>query len=271
MPNNYFPVTSTGLKKHKIFFPKVYVENFPPWLVAKRIEDGKIRITISDDAHGKSFTRDYSQLSIGKKYRYLEEKFLVDKRLEITFVGPSGERVNRTVTYFDSVQLLSEIDRLESMGKGYIRLTASMDAVDVFIDGVKKGVIENSKPFVAKLIEGNHRIQVKRDFFGSKAISVNIEADDAFAYHFDLKASGNLAEEMGQGKIVQSTGVLVVVTSRNDLSILIDGQNRIPPFKLPNISSGMHKMRINGPKGEKTVVVTVNESQKSLVDLDELY
>jgi hypothetical protein len=100
---------------------------------------------------------------------------------------------------------------------------------------------------------------------------VNVEADDAFAYHFNLKLSGNLAEEMGEGKIVQSTGVLTVVTIRNDYSVQIDGQTKIPPFKLPKISSGKHKMRVTGHKGSKVIQVMVGEGKKTLVDLDQLY
>lgn len=272
--SNFFPMRTEEVKAgFKAEDQTIRVTSAPEWMLPSvSVGSTGAVLEVGIKGTGRSFTLDPVQLGGSAEYESLLGQF-VDKRTEQITVThpPSGAAKTIPIPYYDGERLIAEIARIESLGQGYVRLTANMDNVDVYVDGVKKGTIRGGRPFVAKLVEGVHKIQAKKDFFGSKTLSVRIEDNDAFAYHFDLKESGNLSEQMGEGKIVQSTGELVVVTERNDFSVQIDGLTRTPPFKLPNISSGMHKMKITGPRGVKIVTVTVNEDQKALVDLDELY
>lgn len=250
---------------------RVLVKDLPTGMRAKVTRGrGKSIIDLSFTDPSKAFNVSRSAFGISKQYAHLVEQYAKPKQAKISLISVAGSKQQTLINYYDSSPILAEIKRLESLGKGYIRLTANMNNVDVYINGNRAGKISNGKPFVSKLVEGSHTIQVKKDFFGAKTIRVKIAADDAFAYDFDLKPSGNLAEQMGKGKIIQSTGVLVVATIRNDLKIHINGVTRIPPTKLPNMPSGKHKMKVTSPNGTKVVEITVKDNAKTLIDLDEL-
>ena len=262
-----FPITEKVVNKTGAAFAQLYkVQGAPSWLA---VEKGKHDMQFVIQNPMFAFDPGVFASRVNKKYAGLVKNFVDRERLELQLRLGGMDAVHPvTLTYYDARRLVSRIKYLESLGYGYVRLTANMKDVDVYVDNEKVGRI-SGKPFVTKLVEGTHRIQVRKDFFGSKTIKVRLDADDAFAYHFELKESGNLAEEMGAGKIVQSTGELVVVTTRNDLAVEIGGVKRVPPFKLPSIASGMHKMRVRGPGINTILMVTVNENGKAIVDLDQ--
>ena len=229
------------------------------------VDDGVIEVATANKHLGFSKAHFFSQLP--KKYHHLIDAWLKEITVPLSF-STNHSTASYPLRYFDGTELHQEISRLEKLGSGYIRLTANMDNVDVYIDGKPSGKISKATPYVGKLTEGRHTIQVRKDFFGAKTISVQIEADDAFAYDFDMQPSGNMSEQLGAGKVVQSTGVLVIVTTRNDIQLEINGISRTPPTKLPNMPSGKHKMKVITPEREFIIDILVKENAKSLIDLD---
>lgn len=227
----------------------------------------QLNLNVEVTGQHRYFSRDTALSSVPQKFHYLADHWLKPQFFSVGLYSNKRNH-NKRVLYYDTEKLLTEVTRLESLGHGYIRLTANMNEVDVYVDGVLRGSLKDGKPFVSKLLEGRHTIQARKDFFGSKTISVEIEADDAFAYDFDLKPSGNLSEQLGEGKIIQSTGVLVIATTRNDVKVVINGVERIPPTKMPKMPSGKHMMKVITPQRSFTLEILVKDNARTLVDLD---
>ncbi len=153
---------------------------------------------------------------------------------------------------------------------GYLKLTSNESNVDVYIDDELVGQILD-KPFNTKLSVGKHKIMVKKQFFMPNTINIEIKKKSVFSYNFELvKATGWLEDEAGQSQIVQATGNLTIVTTRNDLSVYIEGIKKIPPFELKNIASGIYSIKIVGPGINKTLTVTVEDNENEFIDLDEI-
>ena len=247
----------------------VSISQVPSWAKATvhSTKDG-FSIDIQSESPSRLFSNEKKFIKISNKYQYLLASIDFERSFPISITHKAGMSETIDVTYYDTDILFAEIQRLESLPTGYIRLTSNEKNVDIYVDGSKMGVI-SSRPVVAKLTEGVHRITAKKNLYGSKSIDVTIQADDAFAYHFDLKPSGNLAEQMGSGQIVQSTGELVVLSSRNDLAVYFEGVKRIPPFKLPNIASGGYVLTIKGPGVNRQMPIEINPNRKLVINLDE--
>lgn len=246
----------------------VEIKRKPSFLMAT-LEKAPSNLNLHLEITGKYrfFNKDTALSSVPKKFHYLADHWLKPQSFSVGLYSNKRNHDKR-VLYYDTEKLLTEVTRLESLGHGYIRLTANMDDVDVYIDGVLRGNLKDGKPYVSKLIEGLHTIQARKDFFGSNTFSVEIEADDAFAYNFDLIPSGNLSEQLGEGKIIQSTGVLVIATTRNDVKIVINSFERIPPTKMSKMPSGKHMMKVITPERSFTLEILVKANAKTLVDLD---
>mgnify|MGYP006946288745 CR=1 FL=1 len=150
-----------------------------------------------------------------------------------------------------------------------IKLTSNIGGVDIYIDDKKSGEITD-KPFVAKLPIGKHRITAKKDLFGAKSINIQLEENDVLAHSFILEKSGNMYEDVSSGKIVQSIGKLVVITSRNDLECEINGARFTPPFSVPEMATGRYELRVNGANIERILNITVKERVDNVYDLDDL-
>lgn len=178
------------------------------------------------------------------------------KDFEREFIAKSGE----TYTY--------EI-KLEKIAYGAVKFTSNKNDVDIYIDGEYVGQI-TELPFVAKLKVGSHTIMAKKELFGAKTIKINIEPYDSISYNLELREAGNLEEEIGSGKIIQSTGELVLYTGRNDLKVTILGKKYIPPATLPDMASGKYKATLEENGTVRMIEIIVKEGGRSIVDLDAL-
>ncbi|WP_299073551.1 PEGA domain-containing protein [uncultured Paraglaciecola sp.] len=214
-----------------------------------------------------SFTKSYDSLGIPKEYESLIEDY-IDVRNYSVLVKHQNEEQRAKISVYDSQRLLAKIQEIESLGFAYLRLTANEENVNVILNGQEVGQI-SSNPFVGKVKEGKHTLMVRKPYFGTKTIQINVTENEAFAYHFDLIPSGNMDEMMGTGRIIQSTGVLTVLTSRNDVSIFIDGAEKKPPFTLPAVASGKHKLVIKVNGKESIVLAEVLKDKSTVISLDD--
>ncbi len=259
-------------QKTPIKVDQIRLEGVPSWMNynIKNFKDGTILITLNINDKGKSFFKnDAKRYGISKEYIYLIDKYTDKKIIPIRIKATDAKPVDIKIAYYDGERLYAKIKRLKSLGYGFIKFTSNQKNVDIFVDGLKMGKI-TKKPFVAKIVEGKHIITAKKYLFGSKSIEVKIKPNDAFSYHFELLPSGNMNELVGNGKIVQSTGTLTVLTSRNDLEVNIDGAIRIPPFKLPNMATGEYTIKVKGPGIKKSIKIEVLPNKNNVYNLDKL-
>lgn len=270
-----FPVNKTVLSvdTKKVLSHDIQIHNLPSWLGTKtkvNKKTKKVEISLIMKAIDGSFFKEHpKKFGIEKEYWHLIPKYLKKDKLDLKVTIKGSQEYQRfSVAYYHLPGIYKEIKRLKALGYGYIKFTSNQEKVDIFINNLKRGTITKKKPFVAKLVEGQHTVLAKKYLFGSKSIQIKVEADDAFAYHFDLKPSGNMYEAVGSGKIVQSTGELVVLSSRNDLEVDIDGAVRIPPFKLPNMATGKYKIKVVGPGIKKYINIEVIPNKKNVINLD---
>lgn len=233
-------------------------------------ENGQIFLNVMLKAPGVSFEKNAEQLGITNNYRYLIKDFIEKKQLKVSLIDASQKETSLLLPYYDGSKIKAEIARIENLGYGYLRLTANQNDVDIFIDGRKEGVI-GSQPFVAKLKEGGHTITAKKRFFGAKTVELNLDKDEAFAYEFILKTAGNFDEQVGKGKIVQKTGKLTLLSVRNDISVFIEGVERVPPVTLPNMAQGSYKIKIVAPEQTKYFEIVVGANKNNVVNIDELF
>lgn len=209
-------------------------------------------ITFSGYKTPHKFTYKSKYPSIPKKYVLLKKDGYMDTEPELY------KEVNEART----ISL-----KLEKEKYGAIRLESNQKSVDIYIDGKLRGQI-GEKPFVTKLPVGSHTIMAKKDFFGSKTINVKIELYDSVVYTFELVKSGNFKEQIGTGKIIQSTGKLILFTGRNDLTVLIDGIKYTPPTTIPQMASGRYTAVLLSDGISKRIEFVVKEGGKTIVDLD---
>ena len=266
-----FTINKSRISKDTLKSNDIEMLNVPDWIQATKKNDlGKIFVDLFIKEKGTSFfNNEYKQFGISKDYNYLLSKFTDKKILRLKIETKNKLYRNIELAYYDASRLFAEIKRLEAMGYGFIKFTANQQGVDIYIDGVNKGSITD-KPFVAKLVEGDHTITAKKYLFGSNSIKVKMKSDDAFSYHFELKPSGDLSEEVGSGKIVQSVGILTVVTTRNDLKVDLEGAQKIPPFKIPNMATGAYRIKVLGPGFSKDFNIEVQPDKNNVVNLDKL-
>ena len=247
---------------------QVQVHSAPEWLIVSvREEDRGFVLELAPKTPAVSFLNDFAHLDIPEGYRHLLRDMDTACSATLALAHDSGLATSVPVACFCAEAVLAEIHRLENLPVGYLRLTANQKDVAVFVDGRQVGVIGEA-PVVARITEGSHRITARKELFGAKSIDVQVRADDAFAYHFELLPAGNLMEQVGSGRIVQSTGELVVLSQRNDLEVFIDGVRHVPPFKLPNIASGRYRLTVRGPGVDALVETTVEADAKTTLNLD---
>ncbi len=266
-----FYLYDKNTKTSPVTSKQIQIENIPSWIKysIKDTKDG-VKLILKIVGKGKSFFKnDAKRYGISKKYIYLIDKYTDKKIIPIRIKVADAKPVDIKIAYYDGERLYAKIKRLKSLGYGFIKFTSNQKNVDIFVDGLKMGKI-TKKPFVAKIVEGKHIITAKKYLFGSKSIEVKIKPNDAFSYHFELLPSGNMNELVGNGKIVQSTGTLTVLTSRNDLEVNIDGAIKIPPFKLPNIATGKYTIKIKGPNIKKSITIEVLPNKNNVYNLDNL-
>ncbi|WP_334061818.1 hypothetical protein [Alteromonas genovensis] len=157
-----------------------------------------------------------------------------------------------------------------TQGTGYVRLTSNQNNVDVFLNGALLGHITDDKPFVAELPTTKHVFTVKKQHYSSKTISVDLAKDDTFAYQFEMLPAGNMVESEGRSKVQQLTGVLNVLTSRNDVKVIIEGKEFTAPFKLPNLAAGSYRIQVITPEFTKVLSITVEANTNNAIRLDDL-
>lgn len=199
------------------------------------------------------------------KFRYSSyKKFIDSKYCQLRKKGYK----NTPIRFLDQTDKNREVNfKLNKLGFGVVKLMANQKNVNIYIDGEYAGKI-STRPFVTKVFEGTHIISAKKEFFGTKSIKINMSAFETYAYNFELKKGGNINEQMGHGKISQSTGILVLFTDRDDVKVSIDGIVYQAPFTVNGFASGQYKARIMTPTKTKTITITVKENEKTLILLD---
>lgn len=263
-------ISSTRVDKKPLMLTDLSAQS-PTWVnTFFSKENGRTHLNVKLKAPGFAFTKDAKQLGIEDKYHYLIEKFIDKKRFAIGVSGPNRKQEDLSLSYYDGSRIKAEITRLENLGHGYVRLTANQKDVVIYIDGKKVGVIGN-KPFVTKLKEGRHTFTAKKRFFMAKTRDFILGKDEAFAHEFILKTAGNMDEQVSKGKIVQKIGKLTLLSERNDISVFIDGAERVPPITLPNMAQGKYKIKIVAPEKTKYLDIVVGANKNNVINIDDIF
>lgn len=156
---------------------------------------------------------------------------------------------------------------------GYVKLSANVDDVRIFINSKNAGIIKDADSlFNKKLPIGIHDITARKSFYMPLSVRITLAENDVLEYRINLfrvKDMNKIPPHQPTPNIQILMGTLTILTERPDLIVLVEGEKMRPPFKLKDIPAGEYRLRIKGGRGLNEMLnITVQDRQDTVLDLD---